>query len=638
MIYRREVDGLRALAVIPVIFFHAGFSFFSGGFVGVDIFFVISGYLITSILMKEIESGHFSILTFYERRARRILPALFLVMLVSVPFAWLWLIPADMLDFAQSYSAISVFSSNLLFWKESGYFDVAAELKPMLHTWSLAVEEQFYVILPLLLLLLWRFGNKVCVTVLSVFAVASLLLAHWASVNAPSAAFYLLPFRWWELAFGSLTAFFMYKSTGAGLGLQFRQLLSYLGLVLIAVSLFSFDKHTPFPSFYTLLPVVGTCLIILFCTPDTQLGKVLGSRLLVAIGLISYSAYLWHQPIFSLLKQRLEGGELNTFYALSLVLLTFILAYMSWRFVEQPFRNKQRIGRTAIFSMALLGSALIMLFGIAGHLTNGYTSRYENVLDPKITSFPRIDNGWCFYSVDTLSSLEVGEKGQQCLLGQQGADKKALLFGDSFAGQYEPFWHKVADTLALEVNSVTTNWCFPATGDGFSGPRSSSAYQQCRMNRTFLQAHAKDYDLVVLGGDWATVFNENDMDGVKELIQWLATEVKLVVIMPSPKRYDQNVNALYVRSVFFNQPFDISSVATTADESAVRAHQQLEQIAGQFINVMMINREQLFKGDTSSEKIPYSADGGHISIYGAEAAAKLFLSGQGAQELAERLK
>jgi len=637
MKYRREIDGLRALAVIPVIFFHAGFSLFSGGFVGVDIFFVISGYLITSILINEIISGDFSIITFYERRARRILPALFLVMLVSVPFAWFWLIPADMLDFAQSYSAISVFSSNLLFWKESGYFDVATELKPMLHTWSLAVEEQFYVILPLLLIVLWRFGLKTCVTVLTVFAVASLLLAHWASSNAPSAAFYLLPFRWWELAFGSLTAFFMYRSTGSGLGLNFRQLLCYLGVVLIAISLFSFDKHTPFPSFYTLLPVVGTCLIILFCTSDTHIGKVLGSRLLVAIGLVSYSAYLWHQPVFALLKQRFDG-ELNAFHALSLVLLTFTLAYISWRFVERPFRNKQRIGRAAIFSMALLGSALIMLFGVAGHLTNGYSARYDNVLDGKITSFPRIDNGWCFYSVDTLSSLEVGEKGQHCLLGQKGADKKALLFGDSFAGQYEPFWHKVADSLGIEVNSVTTNWCFPSSGDGFSGPKSSSAYQQCLMNRAFLQQHVKDYDLVVLGGDWATVFNENDLDGTKELIKWLASEVKLVVIMPSPKRYDKNVNALYVRSVFLDQPFDISTVAITADESAVQAHQQLEQLAGKFSNVVMISRHQLFKGDTTSEKIPYSADGGHISIYGAEAAAELFLSGHGMQELVGRMK
>lgn len=637
MKYRREIDGLRALAVIPVIFFHAGFSLFSGGFVGVDIFFVISGYLITSILINEIDSGNFSIINFYERRARRILPALFLVMLVSAPLAWLWLIPADMLDFAQSYAAISVFSSNLLFWKESGYFDVATELKPMLHTWSLAVEEQFYVILPVLLLLLWRFGTKVCVIVLSLCAVVSLLLAQWGSLQAPSAAFYLLPFRWWELAFGSLTAFYMAKHNSAGLDPKFREAFCYLGLVLIGISLFSFDKHTPFPGFYALFPVVGTCLIILFCTEQSWLGKVLGSRLLVGIGLVSYSAYLWHQPVFALLKHRLSA-ELNVAYTVLLVLFVFVLAYLSWRFVEQPFRNKQRINRSSIFSLALLGSLLIMLFGIVGHQTKGYSARYDNVLDERITSFPRIDNGWCFYSVDTLSSLEVGEKGQHCLLGKKGAAKKALLFGDSFAGQYEPFWHKVANQLAVELNSVTTNWCFPAAGAGFSGPLSSPAYQQCQLNRAFLQQQAKDYDMVIVGGDWATVFNEKELDAVQELIRWLSSEVKLVVIMPSPKRYDQNVNALYVRSVFFKQPFDLSTVSSVADESAVRAQQQLGQFAEQFSNVILINRSQLFAGDVSSEQVPYSADGGHISIYGSEAAAELFLSGQGITELAEHLK
>lgn len=637
MKYRREIDGLRALAVIPVIFFHAGFSLFSGGFVGVDIFFVISGYLITSILINEINSDKFSIITFYERRARRILPALFLVMLVSIPFAWLWFIPADMLDFAQSYAAISVFSSNLLFWKESGYFDVATELKPMLHTWSLAVEEQFYVILPVLLLLLWRFGIKVCVIVLTLLAVSSLLLAEWGSVQTPSAAFYLLPFRWWELAFGSLIAFFMHKYKSTGLNLKLRQALCYLGLVLIAISLFSFDKHIPFPSFYTLLPVVGTCLIILFCTQQTLPGKMLGSKLLVGIGLVSYSAYLWHQPVFALLKHRFIG-ELSAFYTVLLVLIVFMLAYLSWRFVEQPFRNKERIGRSAIFSMAVLGSLLIMLFGIVGHQTKGYSARYDKVLDENITSFPRADNGWCFYSVDTLPSLEVGERGQHCLLGSPGAAKKALLFGDSFAGQYEPFWHKVANQLEIELNSVTTNWCFPSAGTGFSGPLSSPAYQQCQLNRAFLQQQAKAYDMVILGGDWATVLNDNDLDAVKDLIRWLSAQVKLVVLMPSPKRYDQNVNALYVRSVFFKQAFDLSSVSSVADEGAVRVHQQLEQFAQQFNNVILIDRSQLFVGDVTSAQVPYSADGGHISIYGSEAAADLFMSGQGITELAEHLK
>ena len=160
MNYRREIDGLRSLAVMPVILFHAGFHVFSGGFVGVDIFFVISGYLITTILVNEMDQGNFSIVNFYERRARRILPVLFFIMLLCLPFAWLWLIPTEMKSFSQSLVAVSVFSSNILFWLTSGYFGAVAELKPLLHTWSLAVEEQYYMIFPLLLLLGWRLGKR----------------------------------------------------------------------------------------------------------------------------------------------------------------------------------------------------------------------------------------------------------------------------------------------------------------------------------------------------------------------------------------------------------------------------------------------------------------------------------------------
>jgi peptidoglycan/LPS O-acetylase OafA/YrhL len=174
MNYRREIDGLRALAVIPVILFHAGIDSFAGGFVGVDVFFVISGYLITSIILEEIEGGRFSIVDFYERRARRILPALFLVMLTCVPLAWLLLLPGDVKEFSQSLVAVSVFASNFLFWHQSGYFDTAAELKPLLHTWSLAVEEQYYVFFPLLLILTWRFGRLTILAILVTIFVASL--------------------------------------------------------------------------------------------------------------------------------------------------------------------------------------------------------------------------------------------------------------------------------------------------------------------------------------------------------------------------------------------------------------------------------------------------------------------------------
>ena len=199
MIYRREIDGLRALAVVPVILFHAGFQAFSGGFVGVDVFFVISGYLITSIILAELETGTFSVVNFYERRARRILPALFFVMLACLPFAWLWLLPDYLKSFSQSLVAVPVFASNILFWITSGYFEPAAELKPLLHTWSLAVEEQYYVFFPLFLMLTWRLGRRWILSILAVLLVVSLAAAEWGSHAEPVPTFFLLPTRGWEL-------------------------------------------------------------------------------------------------------------------------------------------------------------------------------------------------------------------------------------------------------------------------------------------------------------------------------------------------------------------------------------------------------------------------------------------------------
>jgi peptidoglycan/LPS O-acetylase OafA/YrhL len=275
MDYRREIDGLRAIAVLPVILFHAGFEMFSGGFVGVDVFFVISGYLITSIILAEKEAGTFSLMRFYERRARRILPALFVVMAACAPFAWLWLLPNDMEDFSQSLVAVSLFVSNILFWGESGYFDTAAELKPLLHTWSLAVEEQYYVLFPLFIMLTWRLGKRWIAGLLVVTAAISLSLAQWGAYNQSAATFFLLPTRSWELAIGAFIALYFSQPQRMDASDAVKQAASGAGLLLILYGVFAFSKSTPFPSFYALLPTMGAALIILFATPSTVVGMLL---------------------------------------------------------------------------------------------------------------------------------------------------------------------------------------------------------------------------------------------------------------------------------------------------------------------------------------------------------------------------
>ncbi|MGZ2260296.1 acyltransferase family protein [Roseobacter sp. A03A-229] len=367
MKYRPEIDGLRSIAVLPVILFHGGLALFSGGFVGVDVFFVISGYLITTIIAGNLDEGRFSLLDFYSRRARRILPALVLVVACTIPFAWAWMLPTDFKDFGQSVSAVSLFSSNFLFWLESDYFAAAAERKPLLHTWSLAVEEQYYIFFPLLLMAFWRRAARGTVGLLCVIFLASLAASEVLWRIAPDANFYLLPSRIWELMAGSLVAIWMLRR-----GPLPSNIGAAIGLGLILASIFLYDKTTPFPSLYALAPVMGTVLVILCGVQGTWVARILSLRAPVAIGLISYSAYLWHQPLFALARIRL--GHPDIAIMMSLAGLSLVLAWISWRFVEQPFRTMP--GRAwKVVSGTAVGSLAVFALGV-GLGYSGLQERY----------------------------------------------------------------------------------------------------------------------------------------------------------------------------------------------------------------------------------------------------------------------
>ena len=382
MEYRREIDGLRALAVLPVIFFHAGFETFSGGFVGVDVFFVISGYLITTIILAELEQGKFSIVNFYERRARRILPALFLVMLVCIPFAWVLLSPADLKSFSESLVAVALFFSNIFFWTDGGYFETAAELKPLLHTWSLAVEEQFYVLFPIFLMLFWKLGKRWLLGLLGLLFAASLALAHWGAYAQPTAAFFLLPTRGWELLIGAFAAFYLSQPNRLDFGKRLSEFVGWLGVALIFYAVFTYSRATPMPGFYALVPTVGTVLIILFATQQNAVGKFIGNKAFVGLGLISYSAYLWHQPVFAFARH--WSKELDQFFILFLVAFVLAISYFSWRFIERPFRAKGSFDRKFVF-LCSLGCALIFI-GI-GYFTSKIDFAREEVMAKELASY-----------------------------------------------------------------------------------------------------------------------------------------------------------------------------------------------------------------------------------------------------------
>jgi len=452
--YRPEVDGLRAIAVIPVILFHAGVAGFSGGFIGVDVFFVISGYLITSIILADIQSNTFSISRFYERRARRILPALTLVIAACIPFAWVWMTPQELVDFGQSLVATVLFGSNILFWRESGYFSAAAELKPLLHTWSLGVEEQFYLFFPVLLLLLKPLSRKALTILLSAVVISSVVLAQWASANAVSANFYLLPTRIWELLAGALVAIGNFRRPIA------NEALSLIGLLLIIAAVALFNSSTPNPSLWTLLPVGGTVLILGFGNKDTIAGRILSIKPLVSIGLISYSAYLWHQPLLAFYRIRLltnpDGPELT-----AIIFATFILAALTWKLVEQPFRKGWSVLRSR--SMVLSASLLSICFGVVSGIALIKGEGWPERIAPFGGSFASVDpnreilaiNYGLAESCDRTWPVDI----QRCSTSEAHT---VALWGDSFAMHLAPVL--LSSETRREFAQLTLSQCGPLYG------------------------------------------------------------------------------------------------------------------------------------------------------------------------------
>lgn len=436
--YRPEIDGLRAVAVLSVVFFHAGYQTFEGGFIGVDIFFVISGYLITKNILAEIEQGKFSIKEFYERRARRILPALFLVMLTSLPLAWAFLLPTYMKDFSQSLIGVSTFTANFLFWRESSYFDNPAELKPLLNSWSLAVEEQFYILFPLLLVLMSKLKRVISLFVIVVIFCTSLTIAQWLVSSKPDAAFYLLPTRVWEFFIGVLLA--IYAST---LGeYQHRkvmsEILSLLGLAMILFSVFFYDVNTPIPSLYTLAPTLGSALILFCAKQDTRIGRLLANELLVKVGLISYGVFLWHHPLFVFARHR-NGSQISQIEVAAIVGMTFIVAYASWKYVEMPFRTKGRdrlFSQKVFFSSGIVFTLFFITVGFFGLKTNGYEQRFDRIFTGDVGHYSWHDFlETNYYDCESKNVSESSLKWRgnlRCKQSKKGLPEIVLL-GDSHA-------------------------------------------------------------------------------------------------------------------------------------------------------------------------------------------------------------
>lgn len=372
--HRREIDGLRAWAILPVLAFHAGIPGFRGGFIGVDVFFVISGYLITGILLRDMSKGEFSIVRFLERRARRIIPALYFVTVACMVPAWFLMLADELENFGQSVVATAASCNNLLLWLTSGYWGLSSEFKPLLHTWSLSVEEQFYLVFPWVLLFAFRRGWVA--PVIAVLAVASLVLAEWTVSRAPSTAFFMLHTRAFELLAGAWLSHREFRRAGDGGhdGGSGSGALTVLGLAMIAASCVLFDGSSRLPGLLSLVPIAGTMLVIRFAGEKVAGARLLCHPAIVGVGLISYSLYLWHQPLLAFL--RLASAEPPPLWMSGAAVLAAVpLGLISWRFVERPFRQSGAWTQRQVFAITILGGLAIVGAGTWAVRARGFPAR-----------------------------------------------------------------------------------------------------------------------------------------------------------------------------------------------------------------------------------------------------------------------
>jgi len=394
--YRKEIDGIRALAILPVVLFHTGISYFEGGYVGVDIFFVISGYLITRLIKREYQEKNFQFISFYERRIRRIIPALFFMVIITSILSYFIMTPSDLVSFYKSSIANSLFLSNLFFWVNINYFSNPAELIPLIHMWSISIEEQFYLLFPIFFIfLLKKMSFEKILIILFFFSFLSILFSQIVgnfNLNQPyieekfsffyisSASFYLPMARAWELLVGSMIAIYLNKKKY--LINKHSNIYILLGILLIIFPVFTYDKNIPYSSFYTLLPVLGTVLLILFLNPSNILYNFFTNRLIIFFGLISYSLYLWHQPIFSLYRLYFLD-EPSLFNYLILIFISVLISFISWKYIEAPFRSKLFLSRSKIFLLFFIITFSIVLINIIGVKTNGFNK--IKVIENKLT-------------------------------------------------------------------------------------------------------------------------------------------------------------------------------------------------------------------------------------------------------------
>jgi peptidoglycan/LPS O-acetylase OafA/YrhL len=534
--YREDIDWLRAIAVLAVVAFHFEMPAVFGGFVGVDIFFVISGYLITGIVQSEVKSGTFCFVQFYERRVRRLLPALYAMVALTMIPSFHYLLISERSEFFRSVAAVVTFTSNFFFWFQAGYFDHAAVEKPLLHTWSLAVEEQFYLALPILLWVLLRIfrGHRIALpAVFGALGLASFALCVWLMNTDRSAnAFFMSPPRAWEFLIGGLVATPGFPVLRNALG---QQIARGVALMLIAIPIFSLRQGPGFPGFNALAPCIGAAMFIWsgIGVPTQKRSPTSPLNVAKFFGQISYSLYLWHWPLFAFARFSKSGLVLDAIDKSALFALTVVISWLSWQFVEQPFRNGT-LAPTRRAALRIAGLATVVL--LAGSAIGTVFSRTPSDADRVAAELGAYDT----YDIRALYRhhscfLAEGDVFEEVCLALASGKTNVLLWGDSLAAHYYHGFSETTDRQSVHLLQANQSECMP-TLIAAGGKASCRSFAK-QMDAFFRE---RKPDLVIISAHWIQYGRPQWFDGmiadVKQTISRLNDAgIPAVLLGPGPQ-------------------------------------------------------------------------------------------------------
>lgn len=513
--YRADIDGMRAIAVLSVIAFHIQKTLIPGGFAGVDIFFVISGYLITLHIYKQMCAGTFKFSDFYKRRINRIAPALFALVAGVCTISFLALSPHDLIRLFKSAVYAGLGLSNIFFWREYGsYFSSGIDEAPLLHTWSLAVEEQFYIVWPLMLLVIIRIKPLYRYIVIGLGVAATIAVSELGSRNAASASYYLLPTRFFELLIGSALAVF-FSHRPRALSIQMSNALGVAGLVLTLSSLYYLNESVPFPGITAVFPCLGTAMLIAAGeNKRSVVNQILAAKPLVFFGLISYSLYLWHWPLIAFAHYK--DMNIDTATGSGIFLLAVCLGWASWKFVEKPFRHSgvtmlfhSVVGRRYIVPVATIVMGLV---GIA--VADGLPGRF----DPRVPKYEKI----IATAPNELRAechsptLHYERKpSASCVLGLPNRPPEGLMIGDSFANHFTGMVDILAKNDHITVSDYTMDGCLPVKGMGFGAQASYARKCKARNDFNFEYISTNQFKYVILAGSWPLAGSQSEFSSLK---------------------------------------------------------------------------------------------------------------------------